>query len=311
MFEKLVELARKVVEQPWWILALIGGIILILAPTVTIDKDNHWITHPPSTYIPDLAGGVLLLASIMAFGYTFFRDNSAIGVDLRKVKDENGVLSTFVGDCEIRVVNGSINDYSKEPSLAVVLPCNKYFDDECAQDTKSALGAYVNRVFEGQVDAFMALARAECLKKFGAGTEQQKTNEARAVSFGAGQCILLVKPLGRPNAVALVSTTTQRAGEGLESRIWHLFDGVRNLTSRLADERLNQIIMPVFGSGHGGMNPSIAFVGLLLAVADAARHGRGGQRLKKATIVVFKRDAASPSQVNIAIIRRALALIGS
>lgn len=69
--------------------------------------------------------------------------------------------------------------------------------------------------------------------------------------------------------------------------------------------------MPVLGAGHGHLDTSIALVGLLIAVAEAARYGRGGQRLKKVTIVVFKRDAGSPAQVDLGIVRRALALVGS
>jgi hypothetical protein len=51
-------------------------------------------------------------------------------------------------------------------------------------------------------------------------------------------------------------------------------------------------------------------VGLLLAVAEAARYGQGGQHLKRVTIVVFKPDADIPA-VDQVIVRRALALIGT
>ena len=111
--------------------------------------------------------------------------------------------------------------------------------------------------------------------------------------------------------VAVVSTTTQRAGEGLAARISYLFDGMRDLVTRLADARLNEVAMPILGAGHGRIDPPLAFVGLLLAVAEAARYGQGGQRLRKVTIVVFKPNAESPAQVDRVLIRRALALVGS
>jgi hypothetical protein len=307
----MMDLIKKLFDQPYWVLLLIIGSILSLAPIVTADKEYHWATHSPSTYTPVVAGMILLLASIAAFGFTLYRDRPVSGVDLTKVKEENGQLWTCVSGCEIRVVNGDIVEHAQVSRSAVVLPCNEYFDDECAQDPRSALGAYVTRVFEGQAQGFMSLVKDECAKQFGMGAEQQKTDQTLARSFGAGRCILLLKPLGKANPVALVSTTTQRAGEGLEARVFYLFAGIRELTSRLADERLDQLVLPVLGAGHGGVDPSIAFVGLLLAIAEAARHGRGGQRLKKVTIVVFRRDASSPGQVDPGIIRRALALIGS
>jgi hypothetical protein len=57
--------------------------------------------------------------------------------------------------------------------------------------------------------------------------------------------------------------------------------------------------------------PPLAFVGLLLAVAEAARYGQGGQRLRRVTIIVFKRDDDTPPEVDQVVVRRALALIGS
>jgi hypothetical protein len=283
-------------------------------PSVTIDKDYQWTSHPPSTLLPVVIGIALLLLSSAAFGFTLLQNraaNAGAGVDLTRVNEDNGVLSTTVGDCEIRVINGRLEDHPWAAGGAVALPCNEYFDDECASDARSALGAYVSRTFEGQAEAFISLAKEECRRKLGPGTERQKTDDVRAESFGTGRCILLIKPLDRSASVALVSTTTQRAGEGLSGRISYLFDGMRELVTRLADARFNEVTMPVLGAGHGGIYPPLALVGLLLAVAEAARYGQGGQRLKRVTIVVFKRDAGSPPQVDPVMVRRALALIGA
>ena len=86
---------------------------------------------------------------------------------------------------------------------------------------------------------------------------------------------------------------------------------MRELVARLADARLKEVVMPILGAGHGGIDPSLAFVGLLLALAEAARYGQGWQRLKRATIVVFRSDANTPGAVDQVDVRRALALIGS
>jgi len=34
---------------------------------------------------------------------------------------------------------------------------------------------------------------------------------------------------------------------------------------------LVEVVMPVLGSGHGGIDPPMAFVGLVLAIAEVAR----------------------------------------
>ncbi len=260
----MMDLIKKLFDQPYWVLSLIIGSVLLLAPSVTMDKDYHWATHSPSTYVPVVAGTIILLALIAAFGFELYRDRSVSGVDLTKVTEDNGAMWTMVSGCQIRVVNGDIVEHAQNSRSAVVLPCNEYFDDECAQDTRSALGAYVTRVFDGQAEGFMSLVKDECTRRLGTWTEQQKTNETLARSFGAGRCVLLVKPLGKTNPVALVSTTTQRAGEGLEARVSYLFAGIRELTSHLADERLGEVLMPVLGAGHGGVDPSIALVAFCL-----------------------------------------------
>jgi hypothetical protein len=313
----MMDLLKELVKQPYWVIALILGAAMVTFPTVTIDKDYHWATHHPSTFIPVWIGIGLLLLSSIGFWFTLLSKPSknageiGAGLDLTRVKESNGVLWTTVGGCEIRVINGRIEDQAVKAGIAIVLPCNEYFDDRCAGDTRSALGAYVNRVFDGQVAEFISMTNSECRKKLGIGVEQQKTDDERAESYGAGRCVLLTKPLGSSVPVAVVSTTTQRAGQGLASRISYLFDGMHELVTRLADARLNEVIMPVLGAGHGGIDPPLAFVGLVLAVAEAARYGQGGQRLKRVTIVVFKANADSSPEVDNVVVRRALALVGT
>jgi hypothetical protein len=63
---------------------------------------------------------------------------------------------------------------------------------------------------------------------------------------------------------------------------------MQELMKCLADARLNEVLMPVLGSGHGRIDPPLALVGLLLAVAEAARYGQGSQRLRSVTVVAFK-----------------------
>lgn len=311
MFDALKELAK----QPFWIVALILGALLIAFPSVTIDKDNTWATHQPTTFIPVIIGAVLLLLASASFGFTLWSSNPTAatdsGLDLSRVKERDGMLWTTVSGCEIRVVEGRIEEYEVEANVAVALPCNEYFDDECARDKRSALGAYLGKKFDGQIDAFLALMRQEAKSSLGEGVERRKTSKETGLSLGVGRCVLLVGPLSKSVTVALVSTTTQRADQGLSGRLSYLFDGMSDLVTRLAEARINEVVMPVLAGGHAGIDPPLAFVGLLLAVAEAARYRSGGGRLKSVTIVVFRADKNSLPQVNDIIVRRALALIAS
>lgn len=313
----MLDMFKALLKQPYWVLALVFGVALVSLPCITIGDGFYWTTHQPSTLLPVWIGSVLIAVS--AFGFFFGLHSSSskevadlgAGLDLTRVKETSQGFSTTVGGCEIRVVLGRLEEMAHKESVVVALPCNEYFDDRCAGDVRSALGAYVSRRFEGQVEDFVALMKTECRRKLGPGTELQKTDEERAESFGAGHCVLLMQPLGRSVPIALVSTTTQRAGRGLSARISYLFDGMREMVTRLADARLNEVVMPVLGAGHGGIDPPLAFVGLLLAVAESTRYRQEGHRLKRVTIVVFRRNPDSRPEVDQVVIRRALALIGT
>lgn len=233
------------------------------------------------------------------------------GLDLTRVKERNGEFSTRVGGCEIRVVNGRIEESPMERTTVVVLPCNEYFDDRCAHDPNSALGAYISKFFADRVEAFIACSTEECRKRLGLGIEQQKTADEKAISFGPGRAVLLVRPLGRDIPIALISTTTQRAGQGLAAKTSYLFDGICELVTRLVDARLYDVVMPILGAGHGRIEPPLAFISLAMAVAEALRSTGGGSPLRAVTIVVFQKDAKSLPQVHPIVVKRALALIGS
>jgi len=307
---------KTLLKQPFSVIALVLGVVLVALPYLQIDKDNRLTTHNRTSTLLVVVGIALLGLGTLAFGLTLWTKRqtdkeTGTGLDFTRVKENNGELWTTVSGCEIRVVDGLLQEFTSEAGTAIVLPCNEYFDDRCAGDVKSALGAYVNRAFEGQVEEFISLVKDECRSRLGPGSMQQKTEHERAESFGVGRCLLLLNPLRRSVPVALVSTTTQRAGQGLATRISYLFDGMRELVANLADARRNEVAMPILGAGHGRIDPPLALVGLLLAVAEAARYGQGGQRLRKVTIIVFKRDAHTPAQVDRVVTRRALALVGS
>ena len=313
----MIDALKSLLKQPYWVVALVAGVLLIGFPCITVDKDYHFLPHPPPTVIPIAIGVALLLLSSIAFAFTLIPkrasspDDSGAGLDMSRVReDKDGALWTMIGGCHLRVVAGRLEEQQLARGCAVVLPCNEYFDDECAADANSALGAYVNRAFDGRAEEFLSLMKQECRKQLGEGLRQQKTTTCWSESFGVGKCLLLVSPLKQSTPVALISTTTQRAGKGLSSKISDLFVGMHELVARLADARLNEVVMPILGAGHGSIYPPQALVSLLLAIDEVVRYA-GGQFLKRATIVIFQRHADSQPEVARVVVRRGLALIGS
>lgn len=238
-------------------------------------------------------------------------EDSAEALQEAQVTENGGDLSADVDGCEVRVVFGRLEEYATEDRTAVVLPCNEYFDDRCAYDVKSALGAYVHNRLEGRVAEFIAASQVECRKRLGEGMELQKTADERAVSYGSGRCVLLERVLESEHTVALISTTTQRAGQGLCARTSYIFDGIHELVMRLVDIRLRKIVMPILGSGNGRIHPVHALTGMLLALRESIRSSTGGSPLLKATIVVFRADSQSKPAVHPSDARNALALIST
>src|SRR5579862_8797564 len=184
-----MEVLKALFKQPYWVVALVLGVALISLTCVTMDKENHWSTHSPGTLWLAVVGVALVILSSVAFAVTLLeqresRANELGGLDAKRVQKRDGVFFTHIDGCEIRVVNGRIEEYQRSVGAAIVLPCNEYFDDQCVDDTRSTLGAYANRLFEGRSAELASLIRAESRKKLGKGVEQQKTDDERAESFG-------------------------------------------------------------------------------------------------------------------------------
>lgn len=304
---KLVVYGKELVEDKFVVLKRVGIFKQVVPPfsgalyfgdPVKIPASDHFSIAKPDG--PDAFQHRLLCQFVENLVQTAF--------DATIVSESNGEHRTHVGNCEICVVSGRIEEYEAKPGSVVALPCNEYFDDRCTSNSRSALGTYVARHFPGHEQGFTALVHAGCRKRFGSGTEQQKTNDEVAESFGPGRAILILKSLGKPISVALIATTTQRAGQGLAARISYLFEGMRELFELIADERIDEVVMPVLGAGHGGIDPPVALVGLILALAEAAQNR---QRKKKVVIVVFRPRASAVPTVAAGIVRRALSLVAN
>jgi hypothetical protein len=58
---------KALLKQPYWVITLLLGAVLVMLPSVTVDEDFHWSTHSPTTYLPVGVGIGLMLWSAVAF----------------------------------------------------------------------------------------------------------------------------------------------------------------------------------------------------------------------------------------------------
>lgn len=216
--------------------------------------------------------------------------------------EELGIESVPDGFCtkfrytDLRIRFGRIGESdTKEPGSVVALPATEFFDDDCASDMRSALGAYLNLAFPGKIPE---VQRAIFDQLKGKKTEMVEREPGTFYeSYGVGKCIYLDNILGSGRRVILVSITTKRAGVGIRCEPHFLFKAMNAICQTINDHRLDHLEIPVMGSGHGGLEPELALLYLLLAIRAIVESDSGIRaHLKSVSIVVFQKDpTAEPS----------------
>jgi hypothetical protein len=86
--EHMIDALKALLKQPYWVITLILGAVLVALPCMTIDKDNHLATHPPSTLVSVIVGIGLLALSGLIFGFTLWAKH--------KTDENTGVSSTRI-----------------------------------------------------------------------------------------------------------------------------------------------------------------------------------------------------------------------
>lgn len=200
-----------------------------------------------------------------------------------------GAISVQLARTSVRVEVGRIQDCQSTDTRAVIaLPANEYFDDECISDTNSSLGAFVQHHFKNSVADFIRQVNAELIDV----PSQRVPRAERRIdeSYGIGETILLSK-LQPDYRLILVSATTERTGVGLRAEPHFLYAALESVIEKMNEHRLNHLVMPVFGSGHGGMPLPVAILFNLLAARSILAEGLG-RNIKEIRIVVFEGNVA-------------------
>ena len=272
-------------QQKFTIILLFLGIVLILGGVFEV-KDITKLNispHNETHYFIVILGAFFTLASILLHSVGELALNLGTTGKIKNI--DNGV-SAKLANAEINILYGKIELLASESEDSlVVLPANEFFDDECIEDNKSALGAYVNYKFTNQTETVKNLI-AEELK----GLSSKKVEKEMGIfqeSYGIGCGLLLKKPLSSNQPVLLVSVTTKRVGEGLRSEMEYIFQAIKEIKMKMVDQRLESVYVPIMGSGHGGLKEKVALFSMLLAVCGAIVNS-SGHHIKKFNIVVFQ-----------------------
>jgi len=149
-------------------------------------------------------------------------------------------------DVEILLQIGRIEDkglYTK--NSVVVLPANTSFDDDCITDNRSALGSFFNTHYSNQPEkikeTIIISAKREC----------RQINEKE---FELGSTILLPVPFDNLTTVAVSAVTTRHPKDGISANLCAIALTIKNIFEITADKKIDLLIFPVLGSGHGGLD---------------------------------------------------------
>ena len=230
-------------KQKYPVILLVLGAFLIFGGFFEIKDLTKLQIHPHDDpyYIIVLAG--LLLSLLSAFLYLF--DEVTFGwIGFRKIRNLSNGITAKLSNTNINIRFGRLEKLSEESEESlVVLPANEFFDDECINDKKSALGAYVNYKFTNQTESIESL-----ISKGLDGCDFEEVEKEAGViqkSYGIGNGVFIKNPLSSKQPVLFLSVTIKRTGEGLQAEMSYIFKAVEEIKRIVVDQRINSVFVPV------------------------------------------------------------------
>jgi hypothetical protein len=226
---------------------------------------------------------IISIALYLEIGIDLFSLNR---VHIKRLKDDS--LCTRIGKTNLIVHFDKLQEISKKENSVVVLPANEYFDDECINDRKSSLGAYIDKYFRNHLNEFQNLVSLKLTQNcYVSNLHKKKEDENEQKSYGIGACVFLDKPLNTSEKILLVSVTEQRAGIGLYSNISFVYKAVNEIYKKVVDNRIKNIYIPLLGSGHGGLNKRVALLNLVTAFTEPIIKANT-DKIENINIVIYK-----------------------
>ena len=244
---------------------------------------------PPIRTSPLLVGVAFILLSVVWHLAPWFSVPLSWTAIFKVGRTDQG-FTTHLAHATVDIYFGQIQTLPDIPSDALVaLPANDFFDDDCIIDTRSALGAFVNHVFPNRALEIGTLARQQIQAEAIGGTPQSAIPNQR---YDIGTTIYLNRPLGEKVRMAFVATTTVTKDEGIRCDAENVFGAIRGIHLLINTERIDNVVLPLMVSGHGGLRPQVSLLCMLTAFAECLSR-QSGKHIKTVRIVVYQRNKES------------------
>jgi hypothetical protein len=291
-------------------IVFLAGLFLVFLSSFHVEslQKGQITAYGEPIYSIFIIGVALILCAMGAFGLTLYyaRQSETIRIAARISKEADRIVAQ-IGESSITVVLGRLEMFVTDPSqVLVVLPANEYFSDRCINDSKSALGAFVQAKFPGKTREFESLVQL-ALREKPARSVQLGAKTLQA--YGLGTTVFMDRPLNEAHRILLAAATTERQGEGLRGDVTALFIIVREANRVAKENRLSEVVLPMIGAGHGSICPDHALIVQLLAWSELL-YSNPGQKLA-VRIVIFRGDAMAKPEIGLKTIARLMAVATS
>jgi hypothetical protein len=249
------------------------GVLFMASSFIQYNKE--WLFSNNFSWVRLFIGIVFVLLSIVLQICSEFEQ-----VKRQKITTKGKIYK--YNDTKIVLQIGTIenrNLYS-EKSI-VVLPANTEFDDDCITDKKSALGSFFINHYPD---------RLECAKRMFISIASQECKHSEKNEYELGSIILLPEPFNSLTAVAIAAVTTRRPHKGISADLCAVSLTMKNVFEITADKKIDTIIMPAIGSGHGGLSLDFSINMILLNIKYNIQHYH---HIKNIKIIIYNNKQKS------------------
>jgi hypothetical protein len=224
---------------------MIMGFLLICGSFCNYNlTQKFYIDATPNIYL-FISGWVIIVVGFFLFILVIKSGNQ--NYKLRRS------LTLKAKNIEFTIKYDTIENSIGANETAIVLPANTMLDDECINDKRSALGAFILTKLPDKKEVF---------------TEEIKSIRNTFNNNSAcepGSSFLLKNTYGLNHNIILTCVTEKKHELGVHSSINNIIKSIESIYKISSENKISRIILPVLGGGHGGIDINISIQTMLLA----------------------------------------------
>lgn len=190
----------------------------------------------------------------------------------------------------IDLITGAIQDACPDKNHgALVLPANTTFDDECINDLNSALGAYFQTHLKSRIPEVLGLIQDAL-------ATAHATTVTRPATYPPGTALYLDRPLKTPHRVIIAAVTEKIPAAGIQADTLSLVASLKSIMRLASDKRISELWMPVLGTGHGGLDFSVALAMIVVQLSNGILR-EGYHCIHRAVVMVYDPEGRRAEQI--------------